>query len=165
MRDILFTGKRKDNGEWVEGYLGVFGDTTQIFVPFTDEEIKENQGHFLSAINGVWHIVDPETVGQYTGLTDKNGTKIFEGHILHFKAYRGGGFACPIGTDIYYRVLFGDCNPDMNTLTEYVGFWALGKNYDEDDLYEYGNSISYLINSHGACVIGNIHDNPELLKS
>ena len=62
MRDILFTGKRIDNGKWVEGYLGVFGDTTQIFVPFTDEEIKENQGHFLSAINGVWHIVDPETV-------------------------------------------------------------------------------------------------------
>ena len=165
MRDILFTGKRIDNGKWVEGYLGTFGDTTQIFVPFTNEEIKENKGHFLSAINGVWHIVDPETVGQYTGLTDKNGTKIFEGNILHFKAYRGGGFACPIGTDIYYRVLFGDCNPDMNTLTEYVGFWALGKNYDEDDLYEYGNSINYLINSHGACVIGNIHDNPELLKS
>lgn len=82
MREILFTGKRMDNNEWIEGYISVFGDTTQIFVPFTDEEIKENQGHFLSAINGVWHIVDPETVGEYVDLVDKNGNKIFEGHIV-----------------------------------------------------------------------------------
>ena len=48
---------------------------------------------------------------------------------------------------------------------KYVGFWALEKNYDEDDLYECGNSINYLVDSHGAYVIGNIHDNPELLRS
>ena len=157
MREILFRG-RTDKGEWVEGFycpccFGRFPCSPAII---SKEGID----------NGWWQPekVIPETVEQYTGLTDKNGKKIFEGDILHFKAYRGGGFACPIGTDIYYRVLFRHCNPDMNTLTEYVGFWALGKNYDEDDLYEYGNSISYLVNSHGACVIGNIHDNPELLK-
>ena len=154
MREILFRGKRVDNGEWIEGDLR-HGGYTEIG-PAT---YIMNTDVFL--IN---FPVDPETVGQYTGLTDKNGTKIFEGDILHFKTYQGGGFACPIGTDVYYRVLFGQCNPDMNTLTEYVGFWALSKNYDEDDLYEYGNSINYLVDSHGACVIGNIHDNPELLK-
>ena len=52
----------------------------------------------------------------------------------------------------------------MDTLSEYVGFWTLGKNYDEDDLYECGNSINYLVDSHGAYVIGNIYDNPELLR-
>ena len=155
MREILFRGKGTHGhktGKWVYGNYA------------KDFWGKDRGGFSILPFDGGCYEVDPETIGQFTGLTDKNGTKIFEGDILHFKAYQGGGFACPIGTDIYYRVLFGHCNPDMNTLTEYVGFWALGKNYDEDDLYEYGNSISYLVNSHGACVIGNIHDNPELLK-
>ena len=159
MREILFRGKRVDDGKWWYGLpcrtLNKDGeDVLNIQCWERDEE----------GVTGIYDPVDPETIGQYTGLTDKNGTRIFEGDIIHFKAYQGGGFDCPIGTDIYYRVLFGHCNPDMNTLSEYVGFWALGENYDEDDLYEYGNSISYLVNSHGACVIGNIHDNPELLK-
>ena len=152
MREILSRGKRADSGKWIVGSFASYSD-------YNGDKV-----YLIYASNGNPNAVIPSTVGQYTGLTDKNGKKIFEGDILHFKAYRGGGFACPIGTDIYYRVLFGHCNPDMNTLTEYVGFWALGKNYDEDDLYEYGNSISYMVNSHGACVIGNIYDNPELLK-
>ena len=156
MREILFRGKTEKFGNWIEGSLIVGRD------------LESGRLEYLIAPLSAYYTevkkVVPETVGQYTGLTDKNGTKVFEGDILHFKAYQGGGFACSIGTDIYYRVLFGHCNPDMNTLTEYVGFWALGKHYDEDDLYEYGNSISYLVNSHGACVIGNIHDNPELLE-
>lgn len=161
MREILFRGKRKDNGEWVYGYY-VCDETGQI----SEEPIA-----FIYHLNNHpcgWDLIPfeviPETVGQFTGLLDKNGKKIFEGDILHFRAYRGGGFGCPIGTDICYRVLFGHCNPDMDTLTEYVGFWALGKNYDEVDLYENGTSISYLVDSHGACVIGTIHDNPELME-
>lgn len=154
MREILFRGKRVNNGEWIEGFYAHSGEKKYILI---DNDIAVG---YLAMKE-----VNPDTIGQYTGLTDKNGKKIFEGDILHFKAYRGGGFVCPIGTDIYYRVLFGHCNPDMNTLSEYVGFWALGKNYDEDDLYEYGNSINYLVDSHGAYVIGNIHDNPELLRS
>lgn len=154
MREILFRGKRVDNGEWIEGFYAHSGEKKYILI---DNDIAVG---YLAMKE-----VNPDTIGQYTGLTDKNGKKIFEGDILHFKAYRGGGFACPIGTDIYYRVLFGHCNPDSDTLSEYVGFWALDKNYDEDDLYECGNSINYLVDSHGAYVIGNIHDNPELLRS
>ena len=150
MREILFRGKRTDNGEWVEGLVARYNPK------FDCANIVDG---FESLVP-----VKTETVGQYTGLTDKNGKKIFEGDILHFKAHQGGGFVCPIGTDIYYRVVFGCCNPDMDTLTDYIGFWALGLEYCDDDLYQDGWSIQYLVHSHGACIVGNIHDNPEFLE-
>ena len=82
MREILFRGKRIDNGEFVYGYVGVFKGKTQIYVPFTEEEEKENEGHIFSHIGGMWHTVHPETVGQYIGRTDRSRTKIFEGDIV-----------------------------------------------------------------------------------
>ena len=68
MREILFRGKRIDNGEWLEGYYG-FDDNKPLIA------INKANG-----ING--YFVAAETVGQFTGLTDKNGKKIFEGDII-----------------------------------------------------------------------------------
>ncbi len=118
MREILFRGKRIDNGEWLEGYYG-FDDNKPLIA------INKANG-----ING--YFVAAETVGQFTGLTDKNGKKIFEGDIIFDPEIKDN-----------YIVEFdegGFCAGDM-FLQAYISF-------DE----------------FSCEVIGNIHDNPELLE-
>ena len=69
-REILFKAKRKDNGKWVEGYLM---DENYINVPFNDDDAC---GRFDDPIE-----IDPATICQYTGLTDKNGNKMLFGKL------------------------------------------------------------------------------------
>lgn len=124
MREILFRGKRMDNGEWVEGDLHKNTDFSKAHIHPVGERVRSFD-------------VIPETVGQYTGLTDKNGNKIFEGDIveLHFSGARG-----VVIFDKYCYMIevhaFG--RPFCKVIGE----------YDKDVLE----------------VIGNAHDNPELLK-
>ena len=134
MREILFKGKTNKD-EWVQG------------VPFFEEErcyIIEDL--FLCdeyACTGAENqMVIPETIGQYTGLTDKNGTKIFEDDIVKVTDDNGETNLCSCG--IGY-VLF------------YDGSWYIDEEVN-DGLYDV-SKIYYIE------VIGNIHDNPELLRS
>lgn len=151
-REILFRGKRTDNGEWVEGYYSNLGGNHP-------RVLKENI--FIGKIGRVLEFENidilPETVGQYTGLTDKNGVRIFEGDILR-------GFEYPFcsnnnGEFNYFAeiVWFDDSsafgiytfkNPKSN---------VRGISEGNTDYLEYFNADKWE-------VIGNIHDNPELLK-
>lgn len=131
MREILFRGKRVDNGEWIEGFFTKSGDRTFILI---DNDFAVGYVKMKEVI--------PETVGQYTGLTDKNGKKIFEGDIVK-EPYGWAGLVtfCTDGIGSC-----GCCVPEF----EGSGFKAIIKNLDK------GVSMSNCL------VIGNIHDNPEL---
>ena len=130
MCEILFRGKRVDNGEWVEGNL---------FIP--DIEDTPTQICIGTNVIRITYDVIPETIGQYTGLTDKNGTKIFEDDIVKVTDDNGETNLCSCG--------IGD-------VCFYDGSWYIGGEVN-DGLYDVKN-IYYIE------VIGNIHDNPELLK-
>lgn len=125
MREILFRGKRVDNGEWVYGFY--------LILPRGERVILSNKGYAH---------VDPETVGEYTGLTDKNGKKIFEGDIVECKWFNAM-------VRIEHRkhlIIFSDGS--------FCAEWYIGQDNYHNDLH----------NTFDIKVIGTIYDNPELLE-
>ena len=133
MRDILFRGKRVDNGEWVQGF-------------YLSSPEFDNKGIAVITVDKPRTpcYVYKETIGQYTGLTDKNGKKIFEGDIVKdLGGYMDG---------IPRAVVWDEGTMEFETYLVRK-HWAYGTN----------RVRLWLIKDRELEVIGNIHDNPELL--
>lgn len=131
MREILFRGKRTDDGEWVEGYYSYSPEIDKHMITTAD------LAHPFGTNFGFYKVI-PETVSQFTGLTDKNGRKVFEGDIVKI-------------VDTFNGIIRGVvcwCNG---------AFWA-------DCTPTYGEYCFYGIDYLPVEIIGNIYDNPELLK-
>lgn len=129
MREILFRGKNIHSGEWAIGNYAFRYGSHYIYFPK-----KPNPYGFD------YEYVIPETVGQYTGLTDKKGTKIFEGDIVKFKWDKWCEF--------YRYIEFSNGE-----------FLATPVLHSEDEW-----SIRICGENEKLVVIGNIHDNPELME-
>lgn len=127
---ILFRGKRVDNGEWIEGFYAKSGEKKYILI---DNDIAVG---YLAMKE-----VNPDTVGQYTGLTDKNGKRIFEGDIVSCISNTDYGNCVVIFEEGEFRLV-----PDR-----YYKTYTTGGGY---------HAIRCFVKE----VIGNIHDSPEKLK-
>lgn len=129
MREILFRGKHKATGKWCEGNLNICKQGVAIITP--DDTLL-----------GCYGQVDPDTVGQYTGLTDKSGKKIFEGDVVEAvlpptrvqKEFNWGKM----------EVVFCDAAFSLKGRCQFIPFRSFAPRVE-------------------FTVIGNIHDNPELL--
>ncbi|MEE1219557.1 MAG: YopX family protein [Ruminococcus sp.] len=152
MRKILFKGKRKDNGEWVEGFY------------FKKDEHNHYIGDGQVPAQFFYEVI-PETVRQFTGLTDKNGKEIFEGDIFKFP-------------DEIWESSYTSCGTEYNSFTVenygVVGFredtgrfdfikYKFDENSVEADLHE-NHDIEFCEFVSDLEIVGNIHDNPELLS-
>ena len=152
MREILFRGKCVDSGEWVYGN-------------FIEDKWGDDNGNTIYAIlqdrvaPGIVELwtpvrVIPETVGEYTGLKDKNGKKIFEGDIVRLHYFYEAVDPTTLGR---YEA--------EQTIIATIRIWNMGVGFDPvgDDI---GGYLCDWIDSpqDELDIIGNIHDNPELLE-
>lgn len=158
MREILFRGKDVSFGDWIEGDL-IRNDSScypAVFIGCI--EASRNRYDELSVDGHYLPQVDPETVGQYTGLNDKNGKRIFEGDILSFPDTGEDGYEYKEGYD-FTNVAAVCWNNGRWELESYGNHYSgvmddmeLSCHYDFISIFRIGE------------VIGNIHDNPELLE-
>lgn len=139
MREILFRGKTQYKSRWVEGFYylkkGKYAECNDILFEHhkITTGIEESYGSYGEHSEDIEYDVFPETVGQYTGLTDKNGKKIFEGDIVEFQEEYGCIEYHDKEAKFVVKYDAGICDFDHIPVNEVE-------------------------------VIGNIHDNPELLK-
>ena len=139
MREILFRGKDVRTGYWKEGSL--VREWLGVDIGYTIRDVPDrfNQIAFRS-------IVDPKTIGQYTGLTDKDGKKIFEGDVCKFREWDNGEM-CWIG-HVHFEhcqfIISGRANKERSS-----DFYLVLSRFSPENIE----------------VIGNIHDNPELLEA
>ena len=168
MRELLFRGRKRD-GTWAYGSLISAGSYCCILeseenvhpvnYPYLDD--------YLGTFDGAATPVIPETVGQYTGLSDANGQRIFEGDILKTRRY-----------ETYTEKLKGYHGYNDEgypiKLPGYTGYMTVQRERTNDNYHAvvcfnprrgfYIDGASVCVDAICNTVIGNIHDNPELLE-
>lgn len=148
-REILFKAKRKDNGKWVEGYYCKLDETTYCISEDYERHPVPTHHYILYETMTDWGLpnrflqfeIDPDTLCQYTGLTDKNGKKIWENDIV--KANLDESYPEDI---TYIKILWNECGFCVNENCS-TDIWTLEK-WDAEHFQ----------------VCGNIFDNPDLLE-
>lgn len=136
MREILFRGKRTDCDAWVEGDL--------LQIKYYNKPIIECKIMPQTPVSSAYPVLS-ETIGQFTGLTDKNGMRIFEGDICRFKRFN----------DVHVgKIIFNE-----TTASFVMKYQSIVGAYGEKATHKMLLSVCDDIE-----VIGNIHDNPELLR-
>lgn len=154
-REILFRGKLEYNGKWIygdlvqyeDGDVAIFGDKLSSFGCECTEMSKRDR-------------VIPDTVGQYTGLTDKNGNKIFEGDILSFRV-----LDCTIRHFVVEwasedRILIPSSKFAPNCNPVRISGWCFNRNGHRI----YPTVIDGIPDNEEMTIVGNIFDNPKLIK-
>lgn len=148
-REILFKAKRKNWRElpkdewWVEGLPFIQDLDGMEQVCIAHHSISANDYSEICGENKNWFQIDPETLCQYTGLTDKDGKRIWENDIVVCRQYIGGNFV-----DYYIERGFVEMNHGAFGLHRKQGYYRPFKDWLEDYEYE---------------VLGNVFDNSELL--
>ena len=135
MREILYRGKRKDNSEWVYGCLVKLGKMS-----FSDDDRFGICNKAIPVGSGVVYNLNiteiaPETIGQYTGVKDKNGMKIFEGDILECQIWFEYG--CYPHSETSYREV---TMPDIYMVNIDQNIEVVGNKFDNPELSKQKNS-------------------------
>lgn len=153
MREILFRGKWLGNGEWVEGYYCKISETTYAFAEDYERNPIPVHHYILQETMTDWGLpnrfnqyeIDPETLCQYTGLKDKNGNRIWENDIVRCNRRE---------KEAKYKVVWDETYADFR-IEKLNGLGIMPICIEEGNTLVFGR--------HYEC-IGNIFDNPELLK-
>lgn len=142
MREMLFRGKRVDNGEWVQGFYvckkrPYFKDKGVNLEHIICDNVEVEDGNYKQFVDTIMttYVVNPETIGQYTGLTDMNGNKIFEGDTVWNS----------------YDEDYGKVEWDNDMAKFIITFSTFTVDFDS----VCGEELE---------IVGNVYDNPELIK-
>lgn len=143
MRELKFRGKTLNEGEWIYGMTISHGTIA-----------RKKNNLYMEVAPDKWKGIDPETVGQFTGLLDRNGKEIYEGDILVWGAPLDDMFPTPFEVS--------DDNPPC------ICQWNSNESRFAIDYYDIPVNDTDVCNAKDLAehykVIGNIHDNPEQLK-
>ena len=162
MREILFRGKRKDTGEWVEAFSILkcqIEGTWQFLVGASKNALMELDEHYnihsaISEEDFLYYSVHPETMGQFVGFVDKNGKRVYEGDVIRFHKFRDepdwtGAISYENGSYIVNGKMPLAYEKRIGKEAFYCPFEVALSGIDKGTIE----------------VVGNIHDNPELQEA